>query len=433
MINKLKIGVIGLGYVGLPLFLEFSKKFPVKGFDLSKKKINSLKKKVDYTNQFTQKDLNIISNENINYKSDILKDCNFFIVTVPTPITKNNLPDLSAVVSATKIISKYIKKNSYVVYESTFYPGLTEDICVKIIEQETDLIGINNKNQNNKKIKGFYYGYSPERINPGDLKHGIKDIVKITSGGSESSARFIDSVYKKVCLAGTHRAESVKIAESAKVIENTQRDINIALINEFAQIFSKMNINIYKILRAANTKWNFLNFSPGLVGGHCIGVDPYYLTYKANQIGYNSVLTLAGRKLNDSMHIFILNKLYKYLKKNFKKKKYKILVIGLTFKENVNDFRNSRSIVLANKIKRDGHYLEVYDKNVSIKEFKQSNKLNIVNKPKKNFYDGILITVAHKQIKKLSKNYLYSLLNNKEKGKIFDVKNIYNQKDFLII
>ena len=432
MINKLSIGIIGLGYVGLPLFLEFSKKFRVKGFDLSKKKINLLKKKIDYTNQFTRKDLKKISNKDIGFKSDILKDCNFFIVTVPTPVTKNKLPDLSAVVSATKIVCKYLKKNDYVIYESTFYPGITEDICVKTIEKETKLIGINNSNKN-KNLDGFYYGYSPERINPGDLKHGIKDIIKITSGSTNSSAKFIDTVYKKICLAGTHKAESIKIAESAKVIENTQRDINIALINEFAQIFSKMNINIFDVLRAAKTKWNFLNFSPGLVGGHCIGVDPYYLTYKANKIGYNSVLTLAGRKLNDNMHKFILKKLYKNLNKNFKKKKYRLLLIGLTFKENVNDFRNSRSIIMANEIKRHGHSIDVYDNNVSIEEFKKDNKVNIVKRPKKKYYDAILITVAHKDVKKFKKEYLYSLLNNKEKGKIFDVKNVFNQKKFLTI
>ena len=432
MINKLRIGIIGLGYVGLPLFYEFSKKFEVKGFDLSKQKIDLLKKKIDYTNQYKKKDLKKISNKNIDYKSDILKDCNFFIVTVPTPITKNKLPDLSAVVSATKIICKYLKKNDYVIYESTFYPGVTEDICIKIIENETKLIGINNKNKN-KNIDGFYYGYSPERINPGDLKHGIKDIVKITSGSTNASAQFIDSIYKRICLAGTHKAQSIKIAESAKVIENTQRDINIALINEFAQIFSKMNINTYDVLSAAKTKWNFLDFSPGLVGGHCIGVDPYYLTYKANKIGYESVLTLAGRRLNDNMHNFILKKLYKSLNKNLKKKKYKFLIIGLTFKENVNDFRNSRSIVLAKEISKNGHILDVYDKNVSIKEFKKEHRLNIIKKPKKKYYDAILITVAHDDIKKFKIEYLYSLLNDKEKGKIFDVKNVFNQKKFLTI
>ena len=432
MKNKLKIGVIGLGYVGLPLFLEFSKKLDVKGFDLSKEKINFLKKKIDYTNQFTKRDLKVISNKNIDYKCNILKNCNFFIVTVPTPITKNKLPDLSSVISATKTISKYIKKNDFVVYESTFYPGVTEDICVKIIENKTKLVGINKYNKN-KNLNGFHYGYSPERINPGDLKHGIKDIVKITSGSTSFSAKFIDSVYKKICLAGTYMAESIKVAESAKVIENTQRDINIALINEFAQIFSKMNISIYEVLDAAKTKWNFLNFSPGLVGGHCIGVDPYYLTYKAQKIGYNSVLTLAGRRLNDKMHTFILKKLFKSLDKSSKKKKYKILLMGLTFKENVNDFRNSRSIVLAQEIIKKGHKLDVYDNNVSAREFKKENKLNIISKPKKNYYDAILIAVAHKEFKKIKEDYLLSLLNNKEKGKVLDVKNIYKQKKFLTI
>jgi UDP-N-acetyl-D-galactosamine dehydrogenase len=429
--NKLKIGIVGLGYVGLPLFLEFSKRFTVKGFDLSKKKIDLLKNNIDYTKQFKKKDLKIIQKNNLSSNSDILKDCNFFIVTVPTPVKSNKCPDLSYVISATKIISKYLKKNDYVVYESTFYPGVTEEVCIKILEKQTKLVAITNQNKNKKRINGFNYGYSPERINPGDLKHGIKDIIKITSGGSKSSANFIDSVYKKICLAGTYKAETVKIAESAKVIENTQRDINIALINEFSQIFSKMNIDTYAVLHAAKTKWNFLDFTPGLVGGHCIGVDPYYLTYKANKLGYKSILTLAGRKLNDNMHKFILKKLYKHLNKNFKKRKYKILLIGLTFKENINDFRNSRSIVLANEVKKDGHIIDVYDNNVSIKDFKKNNSLNIIKKPKKNFYDGILIMVAHNQVKKFSIDYLYSLLKNKKKGKIFDLKNIFKNKNFL--
>ena len=431
--NNLKIGIVGLGYVGLPLFFEFSKKITVKGFDLSKQKISSLKSNIDYTQQYTKKDLQIISNRNISSNSNILKDCNFFIVTVPTPITKNKLPDLSHVISATKMISKYLKKNDYVIYESTFYPGVTEEVCIKILEKKTNLVAITDQNKNNKNINGFNYGYSPERINPGDSKHGIRDIIKITSGGTKEAANFIDSVYKKICLAGTYKAESVKIAESAKVIENTQRDINIALVNEFSQIFSKMNIDSHAVLRAAKTKWNFLDFSPGLVGGHCIGVDPYYLTYKAKKFGYKPTLTLSGRRLNDNMHKFILKKLYKNLNKSFDKKIYKILLIGLTFKENVNDFRNSRSIVLANEIKRNGHFIDVYDKNVSLRNFKKNNSLQIVKKPKNNFYDGILITVAHNEIKKFSIDYLKSLLKDKNKGKIFDVKNIFNNKEFLSI
>ena len=253
--KKVKIGIIGLGYVGLPLFLEFSKKFNVKGFDLSKEKVKKLYQKKDFTNQFSKKDLKKISQKNVSYNSVILKNCNFFIVTVPTPLNSKKLPDLSAVISATKTVSKYIKDRGYVVYESTVYPGVTEDICIKIIEKQTGLKPFNDLN--NKLKKGFYYGYSPERINPGDAKHNLKRIIKITSGGTKSSAKFIDNLYKKICLAGTYKAKSVRVAEGAKVIENTQRDINIALVNEFSQIFSKMNINTYDVLQAAKTKWNF--------------------------------------------------------------------------------------------------------------------------------------------------------------------------------
>ena len=430
MKKKIKIGILGLGYVGLPLLLEFSKKFDVKGFDISKEKINQLLKKKDYTNQFNKKDLKNISKKNINYESSILKDCNFFIVTVPTPINNKKLPDLSAVILATEILSNYIKDGDYVVYESTFYPGVTEDICIKIIEKKTGLKSFTKVS--NKKQKGFHYGYSPERINPGDLKHNLKNIIKITSGGTKASANYIDNVYKKICSAGTYKAKSVKIAEGAKAIENTQRDINIALINEFSQIFSRMNINIYDVLKAAKTKWNFLDFHPGLVGGHCIGIDPYYLSFKAKKLGYNSKLTLAGRKLNDEMHTFIINKLLKYLKKNFnKKKKYNILVSGLSFKENINDFRNSRSIILAESIKKRGHKLDVFDNNVSFQEFKKIHKLNIVKKPKKGSYDAILISVAHNNFKSLKKEYFIGLLKDKHKGIIFDIKNIFNEKSFI--
>ncbi len=364
----------------------------------------------------------------MSYDSAILKNCNFYIVTAPTPINSKKLPDLSAVILATEILCKYIEEGDYVVYESTFYPGVTEDICVKLIEKKTGLKPITD--QSKKSEKGFYYGYSPERINPGDKKHRLKNIIKITSGGSFMSARHIDNLYKKICTAGTFKAKSVKVAEAAKAIENTQRDINIALINEFSQIFSKMKINIYDVLKAAKTKWNFLNFNPGLVGGHCIGIDPYYLAFKAKKLGYNSKLTLAGRKLNDEMHIFIFNKLITSLKKISKKKKYKILIAGLSFKENINDFRNSRSVILSNYIKKKGHKIEVFDNNISYKEFKKENNLKIIKKPKKKFYDAILITVAHKSFRLLSKDYFQSLLINKKKGIIFDIKNIFNEKKF---
>ena len=418
MINKPLIGIIGLGYVGLPLFLEFSKKFEVKGFDLSKQKIDLLKKKIDYTNQYKKKDLKKISNKNIDYKSDILKDCNFFIVTVPTPITKNKLPDLSAVVSATKIICKYLKKNDYVIYESTFYPGVTEDICIKIIENETKLIGINNKNKN-KNIDGFYYGYSPERINPGDLKHGIKDIVKITSGSTNASAKFIDSIYKRICLAGTHKAQSIKIAESAKVIENTQRDINIALINEFAQIFSKMNINTYDVLSAAKTKWNFLDFKPGLVGGHCIGVDPYYLAEAGKKANFNTKIILAGRNLNDSVPDYLLKNIIRKLKKDSR-----ILLLGLSFKEDVGDIRNSKSIELVIKIKKKNFVIDCYDPRVDKAELEREYNLKM-NKPKGK-YDCVIVAVAHKEFIKMNEKNILRLVN--DNSYIIDIKGIWNKK-----
>jgi UDP-N-acetyl-D-galactosamine dehydrogenase len=429
---KIKIGIVGLGYVGLPLFIEFlKKKIDVVGFDISKSRINLLKKKKDYTKQSKKNEINLIKKELISNNDKILKKCNFFIITVPTPITKKNSPDLSAVISATKIVCKYLKKNNYVVYESTFYPGLTEEVCIKLIQKLTKLKPIKSDNQ--KNLNGFFYGYSPERINPGDNKHTLKNTIKITSGGSPRSAKFINKIYKKICNAGTYQAETVTIAECAKIIENTQRDINIALVNEFSQIFSRMNINIYSVLNAARTKWNFLNFRPGLVGGHCIGVDPYYLTYKARKLGYQSKLTLAGRELNDNMHRFILSKFYKNLKNNYKKKRFKILIVGLSFKENINDFRNSRSIILANEILKNGHKLDVTDLNISIKDFKSTNNLNIIKKPKTNYYDGIILAVAHDNYKSLGKNYFISLLNNKFKGVIFDVKNMFNEKTFLSI
>ena len=419
MKNKLSIGIIGLGYVGLPLFLEFSKKFKVKGFDLSKKKIELLKKKIDYTNQYTNKDLKKISNKDIDHKSNILKDCNFFIVTVPTPVTKNKLPDLSAVVSATKIICKYLKKNDYVIYESTFYPGVTEDVCVKTIERETKLIGINEKNEK-KNFDGFYYGYSPERINPGDLKHGIKDVIKITSGSTNSSAKFIDSIYKKICLAGTHKVDSIKIAESAKVIENTQRDINIALINEFAQIFSKMSINIYDVLRAAKTKWNFLDFRPGLVGGHCIGVDPYYLVYKSETLGYSPKVISSGRQVNDSMGEFVAKKSIRLLNiNNYVIKESKVIIMGATYKENSPDTRNTKIPDIYNYLIKNGINTSVYDPIADKESFEKKYGIELISEIDR--YDLIILAVPHSLFKEIDLN----TIKKDDSSILFDLKGFY--------
>ena len=418
-----RIAIIGLGYVGLPLATEFAKKYKVIGYDVDMVRIKELKRGIDKTKEISKKKFllnkNLLFTNNYNH----MKNSDFFILTVPTPITKNKKPDLSIIKKAAFTVAKVMKKGTIIILESTVYPGVTEDYLVPILEKQSKL----------KHKKDFFVAYSPERINPGETKYKLTNIKKIVGADNETTLSKVSKIYKKIIKAGIHKVSSIKVAEASKAIENAQRDINIAFVNEVMMLSKALNINSNEVLEAAKTKWNFLDFSPGLVGGHCIGVDPYYLTYKANKIGYESVLTLAGRRLNDNMHNFILKKLYKSLNKNLKKKKYKFLIIGLTFKENVNDFRNSRSIVLAKEISKNGHNLDVYDKNVSIKEFKKEHRLNIIKKPKKKHYDAILITVAHDDIKKFKIEYLYSLLNDKEKGKIFDVKNVFNQKKFLTI
>ena len=413
------IAIIGLGYVGLPLAVEFSKFYKTYGFDINSKRINELKDGFDRTEEVSssslkQKNLLYTANEN-----DI-RDANIFIVTVPTPVTKNNEPDLSLIKDASKFVAKLLKKNDIVIYESTVYPGLTEEICVPILEKFSNL----------SFNKDFFCGYSPERINPGDKKHRLSVIKKITSGSSPKAALKIDNLYKKIIKAGTFLAKDIRTAEAAKVIENTQRDLNIALINELAMIFSKMDLDTESVLEAAGTKWNFLNFKPGLVGGHCIGVDPYYLTYKSKKIGFKPKLILSGRAINDSMANFIVNRVENGLKelnyKNFKKTK--ILIMGFTFKENCPDVRNTKIIDIYNNLEDLGADVKVYDPVADIEEAKNSYGLTVYNNLRDSWkFHSIIIAVAHDKFKKFNnknffKKYTY------EKNFIFDVKSSFNLK-----
>jgi len=385
-LRDLKIGVIGLGYVGLPLACAISKKRRIIGFDINSDRIDELKKFYDHTNEVSSKDLRN-SNLKFTFKENDLSELNCFIVTVPTPVNKLNKPDLKPLKSATRLVSKFLKKGSIVIYESTVYPGATEEVCAKIIEQQTGMI-LN---------KDFYLGYSPERINPGDKKHTITKIKKITSGSNAYSSELVNSLYSSFIKAGTYSSSSIRVAEAAKVIENTQRDVNIALINELSMLFNKMQIDTSEVLKAANTKWNFLNFSPGLVGGHCIGVDPYYLTYKAKKVGFDPKMILAGRKINNGMTGYIIQKVRSLLKENSKEmSSSNILVLGATFKENCPDIRNSKSLELSFELQKQSHQLDLYDPNITKDAIIELADLNLVKLPKRKHYDCIILAVSHK-------------------------------------
>jgi UDP-N-acetyl-D-galactosamine dehydrogenase len=331
-ILKNKIVIFGLGYVGLPLAIEFGKKFDTIGYDINSKRVKDLNNGYDSTKEFLKKYIKSSKNLKITNQINKLGDRSIYIITVPTPIYKNKKPDFRNLIDATKAVSKIIKKNSIIIYESTVYPGLTEEICIPIIEKKTKLIA----------NKDFFYGYSPERINPGDKQHQLKNIKKIVSGSNTYAEKIIKKLYETIILAGVHVAPSVKIAEAAKVIENIQRDINVAFSNELLKIFEKLNLNTFEILKAANTKWNFLNFQPGLVGGHCIGVDPYYLLHKCKKINLKPKIITVGRKINDEMGLHYSNLINKKIKSQFKNKKIKILILGYTFKENCSDIRNTK-------------------------------------------------------------------------------------------
>lgn len=407
----MKIAVIGLGYVGLPLAAAFSEKYEVTGFDVNAARIEELKGGFDRTLELSSEQMKkaIENGMKFSLNLDDIKDCNFFIVTVPTPIDKNKRPDLTPVVKATQSVAKVLKKGDIVVYESTVYPGVTEEICVPLLEQS----GL-------KFNEDFFCGYSPERINPGDKEHTVTKIKKITSGSTPEIADKVDEVYRSIITASTHKAPTIKVAEAAKVIENTQRDINIAFMNELAMIFNKMNIDTNAVLQAAGTKWNFLNFRPGLVGGHCIGVDPYYLTHKAQELGFHPEMILAGRRINDNMGKYAADQVVKLMiKRGVLINSARVLVLGLTFKENCPDIRNSRVIDVIEELRDFGCSVDVYDPWADEAEVKR--EYGIV--PLKSFdeadYDCVVIAVAHDKFKGLKFS----------KALVYDIKNVYENAD----
>lgn len=408
----MKIAVIGLGYVGLPLAAAFSKKYEVVGFDVNNTRIEELKSGFDRTLELNSEQMNEAIKNSMKFSINLedIKDCSFFIVTVPTPIDKNKRPDLTPVIKASESVAKVLKKGDIVVYESTVYPGVTEEVCVPILERVSGM----------KFNQDFYCGYSPERINPGDKEHTVTKIKKITSGSTPQIADKVDEVYRSIITAGTHKAPSIKVAEAAKVIENTQRDINIAFINELAMIFERMNIDTSAVLEAAGTKWNFLNFRPGLVGGHCIGVDPYYLTHKAQELGFHPEMILAGRRINDNMGKYAASQVIKLMiKKGVTISSAKVLVLGLTFKENCPDIRNSRVIDVIDELKDFGCKVDVYDPWVDEAEVKIEYGITPLKNYDENDYNCVIIAVAHDKFKGLKfKNVL-----------VYDIKNIYPDAD----
>lgn len=415
---ELKIAIIGLGYVGLPLAVEFGKKVPVVGFDIHQKRIDELKSGQDHTLEVSKEELAQASQLSYSANLEDLKNCNFFIVTVPTPIDEFKQPDLSPLVKASNSIGQVLKAGDVVVYESTVYPGATEETCIPVLEKVSGL----------KFNQDFFAGYSPERINPGDKLHRVTNILKITSGSTPEVADFVDQVYNLVIEAGTHKASSIKVAEAAKVIENTQRDVNIALINELAIIFNKMGIDTEAVLQAAGTKWNFLPFRPGLVGGHCIGVDPYYLTHKAQSIGYHPEIILAGRRLNDSMGAYVVTQLVKaMIQKKIQVQGAKVLVLGLSFKENCPDIRNTKIIDIVNELNEYHMDVDVYDPWVDSEEAVHEYAITPVQAVNKDTYDAVILAVAHEQFKVMGATEIRAL--GKKAHVLYDLKYVLAQSE----
>lgn len=408
-LSDLKIAVIGLGYVGLPLAVEFGKKLPVIGFDINQNRIKELKTGQDHTLEVSSEELTHATQLNYSTNLEDLKSCNFFIVTVPTPIDDFKQPDLTPLIKASTSIGEVLKKGDVVVYESTVYPGATEEVCIPVLEQVSGL----------KFNQDFFAGYSPERINPGDKLHRVTNILKITSGSTPEIADFVDQVYNLIIEAGTHKAAGIKVAEAAKVIENTQRDVNIALINELAVIFNKLGIDTEAVLQAAGTKWNFLPFRPGLVGGHCIGVDPYYLTHKAQSLGLHPEIILAARRLNDRMGEYVATQLIKEMvKQRIQVVGSKILVMGLSFKENCPDIRNTKIIDMVKALKEYELDLDIYDPWVDPKEVEHEYGLAPISTLKNNEYDAIILAVAHDQFKQMTATEIHVL--GKTKHVLYD-------------
>jgi UDP-N-acetyl-D-galactosamine dehydrogenase len=407
------LAVIGLGYVGLPLAVEFGKNRPVIGFDINQKRVTELQSGQDHTLEVGSEELEQAVHLNYTASAEDLKAANVYIVTVPTPIDEHKRPDLTPLIKASETIGKTLKKGDIVIYESTVYPGATEEDCVPVLERVSGLVF----NQD------FYAGYSPERINPGDKEHRVTNIKKVTAGSTPEIANLIDALYNEIITVGTHKATSIKVAEAAKVIENTQRDLNIALINELAMIFNKMGIDTEAVLQAAGSKWNFLPFRPGLVGGHCIGVDPYYLTHKAQTIGYHPEIILAGRRLNDGMGAYVVSQLVKaMLKKRIHVEGARVLVMGLTFKENCPDLRNTRVIDIVKELAEYNIEVDVYDPWVSATEAQLEYGIVPIELPKPGQYDGVILAVGHNQFKELGAAGIRALA--KPAGAIYDLKYI---------
>ena len=411
-----KLAVIGLGYVGLPIALEFALKIKVVGFDINQKRVDLMKNKIDPSNEL---DASYFENRDIVFSADTndLKDVNFFIVAVPTPIDSSNLPDLKPLLGATKTVAQVLKKGDYVVYESTVYPGCTEEDCIPILEEISGL----------KFIDDFKVGYSPERINPGDKEHTLQNVIKVVSGCDQVSLDEVSKTYELVVHAGVHRATSIKVAEASKIIENTQRDVNISLVNELSIIFNKLNINTYDVLEAAGTKWNFLKFSPGLVGGHCIGVDPYYLVHKAMQVGYHSKVINSGRYVNDSMGFYIAKQTVKKIIAQGKIiQEAKVLIMGATFKEDVSDIRNSKVIDVITELKSFQVNIDVVDPHADSKEMEHEYGVPLKS-DMANDYDAIILAVNHKEYAQYDENFFKSILKNGN-GVFVDVKGVYRNK-----
>ena len=406
--------MIGLGYVGLPLAVEFGKKYTTIGFDINQSRIDQLKSGHDFTLEVSDEELTTA--KKISYTADIeeIKSCNIYIVTVPTPINEYKQPDLTPLEKASTLLGKVIKQDDIVIYESTVYPGATEEVCVPILEQVSGLIF----------NKDFFIGYSPERINPGDKEHRVTNILKITSGSTEEIAEQVDQLYKSIITAGTHKASSIKVAEAAKVIENTQRDVNIALINELALIFNRLGIDTEEVLIAAGTKWNFLPFRPGLVGGHCIGVDPYYLTYKAQSIGYNPEIILSGRRINDDMGVYVVSRLIKLmLKKRMHVQSSDILIMGLTFKENCPDLRNTRVVDIVDELQMYGVNVHVYDPWVDPEQAESEYGIKPIATLEEGKFDAIILAVAHEQFKQMDIKQIRDL--GKPDSVVYDLKYLF--------
>ena len=411
-LTEIKVAVIGLGYVGLPLAVEFSKKVSVVGFDISQTRVSELSRGVDNTLEVSSQELEASSLQYSSLVKD-LKDCDVYIVTVPTPIDAYNQPNLTPLIKASEMLGSVIEKGDIIIYESTVYPGATEEVCIPLVEEKSAL----------KFNIDFYAGYSPERINPGDKEHKVTNIVKVTSGSTEEAASFVDMLYASIITAGTYKADSIKVAEAAKVIENTQRDVNIALINEFSIIFNRLGIDSLSVLEAAGTKWNFLPFRPGLVGGHCIGVDPYYLTHKAQSVGYHPEMILAGRRLNDGMGKYIVAELVKgMLNKRIQVNGAKVLVLGLTFKENCPDIRNTKIVDIISELKGYNINVDITDPWCSAEEVEHEYGLSLIEKPAQDNYDAIIIAVAHSQFKELGAENIRKL--GKKNHVLYDLKYI---------